>query len=157
MLPVLETYTSFHPDIGHVEIHNVPMFKCTGCGERVIGDEGNLIIDNWFESRLPRRRFEKPMSRRKAGAVNAPILWTLLASIAATLFMLSTCSKSLKAAPQLAEFDPAMQQTPEQKRFDITYSQVNGGASLYVFRDYNTGKEYLMVTYNNTSTFTPLE
>ena len=42
---VIEDYKTTLPEVGKIVVPNVPMERCDECGDTVIGEEGNKIID----------------------------------------------------------------------------------------------------------------
>lgn len=48
----LRDYTLDHPKLGEITIPNVPVLVCHSCGDRVIGDEGNQLIDTFLDQAL---------------------------------------------------------------------------------------------------------
>lgn len=45
----LRDHTLDHPKLGEITIPNVPVLVCHSCGDRVIGDEGNQLIDAFLD------------------------------------------------------------------------------------------------------------
>jgi len=49
MLPIIEDYQTTLKDLGEVTVPNVPMERCNLCGDTVIGDQGNRLIDEHLD------------------------------------------------------------------------------------------------------------
>lgn len=49
---VVEDYKTTLPEFGKVVIQNVPMERCDKCGDTVIGDAGNKVIDAYLDRTL---------------------------------------------------------------------------------------------------------
>ena len=50
--PVTLDHTTSHPKLGEITIPGVPMFRCDGCGDTVIGHEGSARIDAFLSAKL---------------------------------------------------------------------------------------------------------
>ncbi len=46
---VIEDYKTTLPEVGEIVVSNVPMERCDECGDTVIGEEGNKIIDAYLD------------------------------------------------------------------------------------------------------------
>ena len=46
---VIEDYKTTLPEVGKIVVPNVPMERCDECGDTVIGEEGNKIIDAYLD------------------------------------------------------------------------------------------------------------
>ena len=52
MLPITGEHQTSHPKLGEITIPGVPMLRCDGCGDTVIGQEGNARIDAFLSTAL---------------------------------------------------------------------------------------------------------
>jgi HTH-type transcriptional regulator/antitoxin HigA len=50
--PVTLDHATSHPKLGEITIPGVPMFRCDGCGDTVIGHEGSARIDAFLSAKL---------------------------------------------------------------------------------------------------------